>query len=399
MNNLLENTNNIEQVNLENIAHYVTDKVKTSKLSLDDYISTENMLPERGGVTRATKLPTNNKVTKFVSGDTLTSNIRPYFKKIWQATSEGGCSNDILVIRSSNKEKLHDKFLYYSLSKDNFFKYSVMSSHGTKMPRGDKDAIMRYKISLPPIKTQEKITEILGTYDEKIKNNDAIIQSLEKIAETIFKEWFIDFRFPGYEKSRFTENKNGKLPKNWELSKIIDFGDVVCGKTPSKKNVEYFGGEIPFIKIPDMHGQVFIDKTADTLSTKGASTQANKFIPKNSVCVSCIATVGLVSITMKDSQTNQQINSLVPEKDEYLPYLYIALKRLKGRLQAIGSGGSTTLNVNTGTFSNIPLVKPEEKTLKDFNTLVRPMFTKIQGLLEENQKLSEMRDLLLNKLI
>jgi type I restriction enzyme S subunit len=90
-----------------------------------------------------------------------------------------------------------------------------------------------------------------------------------------------------------------------------EVGKIICGKTPSKANKKFYGEDIPFIKIPDMHGQMFVVNTIDNLSNLGAISQKKKMIPTNSICVSCIATVGLVSLTVKNSQTNQQINSIV----------------------------------------------------------------------------------------
>jgi len=205
---------------------------------------------------------------------------------------------------------------------------------------------------------------------------------LEQTAQAIFKEWF---------------GKSEKLKAKSE--KLFKLGKIICGKTPSKSNLKYFGGEIPFIKIPDMHNQMFILKTEDSLTEVGADSQKNKFIPRNSICVSCIATVGLVSITTKDSQTNQQINTIIPKSESYLEFLYLALKTIKNDLMLIGSGGSTTLNINTSIFSNIEILVPEEEVIDKFHKLANPMFNKILQINKENQKLSALRDLLLPKLM
>ena len=174
------------------------------------------------------------------------------------------------------------------------------------------------------------------------------------------------------------DSELGEIPEGWKVGKIKDLGDIICGKTPSKAIHDYFGGDIPFIKIPDMHDQVFIIKTEDSLTEQGANTQKNKFLPENSICVSCIATVGLVSITFKGSQTNQQINSIIPQSESYLEYLYFSLKAMKDDLIAIGGGGSATLNINTGTFSNIEIIYPNENILKRFHNIANPFFQKIR---------------------
>lgn len=128
--------------NLSDICNYVKGKIDVAVLDEDTYISTENMMPNKAGITSATSLPSVTQTQVFQVGDVLVSNIRPYFKKIWFAEFEGGCSNDVLVFRA--KEGVSKRFLYYVLADDKFFDYSMATSKGTKMPRGDKVAIMKY---------------------------------------------------------------------------------------------------------------------------------------------------------------------------------------------------------------------------------------------------------------
>ena len=134
------------------------------------------MIPNRGGITKATNLPTGEQTSSFESGDILVSNIRPYFKKIWKASFSGGCSADVLNFKSRNN--ISNDFLYYILSDDEFFKYCMTTSKGTKMPRGDKVAIMQYPITLPPLATQQKIATILSSIDDKIELNNKINDNL-----------------------------------------------------------------------------------------------------------------------------------------------------------------------------------------------------------------------------
>jgi type I restriction enzyme M protein len=210
------------------------------------------------------------------------------------------------------------------------------------------------------------------------------IDILHNLAEAIFTEWFVNFNFPSesgkpYRDSNGTmiEGEFGPIPKGWKVGNINDFGKIICGKTPSKLQDDNFGGDIPFIKIPDMHNQIFVIDTDDSLTKKGADLQKNKFLPKNSICVSCIATVGLVSITSKPSQTNQQINSIIPNSENNLEYLFFALKRMRDDLVALGRGGSATLNVNTTVFSEIEMIIPDKKILEKYHFVVQPIFKKI----------------------
>ena len=121
------------------LCSYVKEKVKTETLDKKNYISTENMLPNKGGITLASSLPSTEYTSKYQAGDILISNIRPYFKKIWKAEYDGGCSNDVLVLRAN--DDCYIDFLYYALASDSFFDYATATAKGTKMPRGDKTAI------------------------------------------------------------------------------------------------------------------------------------------------------------------------------------------------------------------------------------------------------------------
>lgn len=161
---------------LSDICGFRKGKVDVSNLTLKTYISTENMLPNKGGITVASYLPTVQLTQEYKKGDVLVSNIRPYFKKIWRAKNDGGCSNDVLVFQGNSN--IDGDFLYYILANDDFFAYSMATSKGTKMPRGDKTSIMQYEVPIFDIDTQRKIASVLRNLDEKIELNSAINNNL-----------------------------------------------------------------------------------------------------------------------------------------------------------------------------------------------------------------------------
>lgn len=161
---------------LSEICSFGKEKVDVFGLSEDNYISTENMLPNKNGVTIATSLPTTAQTQGFREQDVLISNIRPYFKKIWFADKNGGCSNDVLVFRA--KEGIDARYLYYVLADDKFFDYSMATSKGTKMPRGDKKALMEYEVPDYGLEEQQKIAGLLSVLDEKIQLNTEINRNL-----------------------------------------------------------------------------------------------------------------------------------------------------------------------------------------------------------------------------
>lgn len=281
------------------------------------------------------------------------------------------------------KTELDSNWLYYYLQSNQAKEYLASRLAGSTQSYITLDQLREFPILLPKEPAeQKKIAEVLGALDEKIELNRKMDKTLEQIAQAVFKKWFI-----------------GDADPNWETKKLAEFGRVVCGKTPSKSNSEYFSGGVPFIKIPDMHGQTFIIKTDDSLTEEGQRSQPNQTIPAGSVCVSCIATVGLVSIASDESQTNQQINSIVPNKPEYTFFLYLKLKEIKQDLLDMASGGSATLNMNTGTFSNIRVNAPSDDELVKFDQQVRTLFENMLLNLKEIETLSQIRDSLLPRLM
>ena len=153
---------------LNDICVYRNESVDLCDARLEEYVSTESMTPNRGGITHAATLPNTGKVKAFHEGDTLVSNIRPYFKKIWKADRKGTCSNDVLVFQA---KRCSDDFLYWTLSSEDFFAYVTKTSKGTKMPRGDKKAIMQYEISLLDDCAQKAVCSLLNPLQEKIEAN------------------------------------------------------------------------------------------------------------------------------------------------------------------------------------------------------------------------------------
>ena len=174
---------------LKDICQYVSDRVATTSLSTSNYISTENMLPNKGGVVIANGLPVGNAVA-FAKDDVLVSNIRPYFKKIWQANKNGGCSADVLCFRKN--ENVDNKYFYYLLSQQSFFDHMMLGSKGCKMPRGDKKQIMNWSFDLPSLEEQKRIADILSSLDSKIELNRRINDNLEQQAQAMFKSWFVE---------------------------------------------------------------------------------------------------------------------------------------------------------------------------------------------------------------
>lgn len=287
-------------------------------------------------------------------------------------------------------------YIYYFLSQDKV-KVQLAAKAGGTANQANISAthIQELVFPCPNIETQIRISNILKNYDDLIENNKKQIKLLEEAAERLYREWFVDLHFPGHEDVKIVDG----VPEGWKKQKISEFGEIITGKTPSTTKEQYYGGNIPFVKIPDMHNCVYPIVTESTLTTEGANTQKNKFIPKNGIMVSCIATVGLVNIAIEPCQTNQQINSIVLHDEQDLYYTYFTMKRLKALLEGVGSNGATMTNVNKTKFGNLEVLYPSNNLRKDYFDYCKPIFEKIYALSVGVHKLSQVRDGLLPKLM
>lgn len=165
--------NNISnKVKLCDICKYSNEKIDVHLLNKHNYVGVDNLLKDKKGKIESDFVPIKGKVNLYNKDDILIGNIRPYLKKIWMAEYDGGANGDVLIfsIRDEYKSKIIPRFLYFNLSSDEFFDYDIGYSKGAKMPRGDKKAIMKFKIPVPPIAVQEHVVSILDKFDELIND-------------------------------------------------------------------------------------------------------------------------------------------------------------------------------------------------------------------------------------
>ena len=251
-------------------------------------------------------------------------------------------------------------------------------------------------IDKPPLEIQHRIADILSAYDDLIENNQKQIKLLEEAAQRLYKEWFVDLHFPGHENTKIVDG----VPEGWNECTVESFGTVITGKTPPTSNKEYYtNGKVPFVTIPDMHNVVYPLKTEKRLTIEGAQTQKNKYIPPNSVMISCIGTVGLVSIATEVCQTNQQINSIILNNEDDLYFFYESMLRMKDLLDGLGSNGATMTNVNKSKLEKLIIISPSKDIVKQYNDVCKPLFESALNLSRKNVYLKNMREALLPKLM
>ena len=364
--------------NLESICDYRQGRVKVTELNHRNYISTENMLPNKSGITTASSLPSIESTQKFKQGDILVSNIRPYFKKIWKAKFDGGCSNDVLVFTA--KEGIDQDFLYYVLSDDRFFGYVMATSKGTKMPRGDKKTIMKYQVPLFKVEKQEKIASILCKIDARIELNKEINNNLEQQANAIFIKEFLRF-----------EN----LPKGWKKASLIDIADYLNGLAMQKYRPKPTEPGIPVLKIRELR-QGFCDKHSDLCSQK---IKKEYIVQDDDVIFSwsgsllvdfwCGGTCGL----------NQHLFKVTSNKYDKWFY-YVWTKYHLDRFITVAADRATTMgHIKRDELSKAEVLIPDRESYLRIGNLLQNIYDSILLNRKEAKLLSELRDALIPKLL
>ena len=259
---------------------------------------------------------------------------------------------------------------------------------------------------------RQRIINIILALDDKIELNRRMNETLEAMARGLFKDWFVDF---GPTRAKAESRDPYLAPEIWDLFPdalddedkpagwaeipLKKLGTVITGKTPSTKKPEFFGDDMPFLKIPDMRGKIYVLRTSTELSEDGVSSQKKKTLPPGSVSVSCIATPGLVIFNHQDTQTNQQINSLIPSDLRQSHFVFWSCRQLASAVMLGGSGGSVFHNMNKTSFENLRLVYPGEEIARMYSKTVSPMHNRMLSSEYQSDSLAQARDLLLPKLM
>ncbi|MCG4305378.1 restriction endonuclease subunit S [Enterococcus lactis] len=381
---------------LSDLADYVTEKIDIESIDLDTYISTDNMLSEKQGVSIIEKLPNVKRVTRFKKGDTLVSNIRPYFKKIWFANRDGGCSADVLVFRV--KDKVKPEFLFCLLFQDYFFNRMVLSSKGTKMPRGDKKAIMETSFEITELENQEKISKIFFDFKEKIELNNQMIATLEELAATLFKRWFVDFEFPDengkpYKSSggKMVSSELGEIPEGWEVSHLKNIATIIMGQSPKGASYNTEGKGLPLINGAS-------DFKNGIITPQKFTTEPKKVTQPKDLIFGVRATIGGTVEVEREYAIGRGAGIARAKEDEFREYLFLTMNNLFNFFSETATG-SVYINISRKDFEDYGLVRPSSNTIELFHKLMEPIFNQISDSRNENNSLTAIRNALLPKLL
>ena len=376
---------------LNDIAEFVTDKISSSSISLDRYVTTDSLLQNRRGRETAQNLPPIPcALTHYRQGDVLVANIRPYLKKVWYADSEGGCSSDVLAFRAKNGHC--SSFLYTVLMQDAFFDYAMSGAKGSKMPRGDKDQIMRYELpTLTPME-EENIGNMMVDIMSKININRQINDNLEQQAQALFKSWFVDFEpFRGGE---FVDSELGLIPKGWRVVSLGEVTKQITEKVGNREDVTVLS--------PINSGELVLSE--EYFTKQVFSKDLSKYLIVNPLSFAynpARINIGSIGLNTFDFVGCVSPVYVVFECEPNYQYFFDFFKRTamfkdEVALRAIG-GVRQSLGYND--LSLIKIIYPTSDVVVEFNNLYLKMKEVMIKNTDQNEKFISLRDSLLPKLM
>ena len=386
---------------LSSIADYVTDKISSNDIALREYVTTDCILQNKKGREIATNLPPQSCcLTRYQHGDVLIANIRPYLKKVWFADIDGGASSDVLVFRV--KEGHSPSFLYAVLLQDSFFDYVMQGAKGSKMPRGDKEQILRYE--MPTLScSEESIGTLFLNLDKKIRLNEQINQNLEAMAKQLYDYWFVQFDFPNEEGKPY-KSSGGKMVWNEKLKREIPscFNIANMEKLCKFRNgINYSkdetGNDFQIVNVRNISSSKILLDGEDFDTITVPMTKAENYLLKSEDII--IARSGCPGSTrLLISPTNTLFCGFIicctPHNSSMRNYLTYCLKQLEGT-NATTSGGSILQNVSQDTLKGLLIVVPNKQIIDKFNETIELIFTRILNCLKETKALTKQRDELL----
>lgn len=323
---------------------------------------------------------TQSSKYKFNAGDILFGKLRPYFRKVVLPKFDGVCSTEFAVIRSNHEYE--QSFVYYVLANSDFIDAISNTAQGTRMPRAKWDVISEIEIRVPNLKIQQKIASILSAFDDLIENNTKRIKMLENTAQLIYKEWFVDFKFPNHEKVKMLDSGTefGDIPEGWEVKKLGDLITVKKGKNITKNTI--VDGKVPVVAgglTPAYyHNAGNTNEPVVTVSASGANS-------------------GFVNL-YQESIWASDCSFIDKTITEYVYFYYLFLK-INQELVTGLQRGSAQPHVYPKDLMQLKIVAPPTNIIRQFSVLIESIFLNLKFLQRENEKLKQIRDLLLPKLV
>lgn len=364
-------------VNAKNLYNgYILDNDPTKKTSHEEYLKYKKPL---------------GKHTILYSIDGTIGNIAKYRGEKC-VLGKGAC------YINCNPEIVESSYLYYQLQSPHFKSYIHLMSTGSTIKHISLKTMRDYVFELPSLEDQRRIASILSSLDRKIELNNKINADLEEMAQAIFKNWFVDFE--PFKDGKFVDSELGMIPEGWKVGRLDEIADIVGGSTPSKAKPEYYTQKgIAWLTPKDLsnHPAVYTSRGEIDITEEGYNSTSTKLMPKGTILFTSRAPIGYISIAQNDICTNQGFKSLVPKKAGTC-FLYCFLKYVTPVIEN-KSTGSTFKEASGSLMKSLQVIMPEQKVFEDFETIVSPLFARIESLEKENSRLSTLRDTLLPRLM
>lgn len=300
-------------------------------------------------------------------------------------------------LRTKDDKLLSQFYLRYIIGSPLFKSYIDTIVTGINVPHISGKQIGNFKFELFDITKQKKIAAILSTYDDLIDVNKKRIEILENMAEELYKEWFVRFRFPNWENTEFEKG----IPKEWKEKPISKCFEVIGGGTPSKDNPEYWrDGDINWFTPSDLTkaSTTFVEESSLKCNSIGLAHSSTKLFPAYSVMMTSRATIGVLSINTTEACTNQGFITCLPNKEVPLTYLYYQLKFSKPHFEALASG-ATFPELSKGVFKKIKIRVAEQNIIDGFDKTVKPLFEQILNYQKAITLFQKQKDSLLPRLM
>lgn len=302
--------------------------------------------------------------------------------------------NSGMVILRANGEIVDARFLYQILKSEYYRPYFKQYCTGSAQPQLPIKNFSQIYLNVPDIKTQHRIADILSAYDDLIENNQKQIKLLEEAAQRLYKEWFVDLRFPGHENTKIVDG----VPEGWNICPFSSKVDIMSGGTPKTSIPDYYNGRIPFYTPKDSDGAFFAYKTQMNITEGGLKNCNSRLYPPKTVIITARGTVGKTTILAVPMAMNQSCYALKMKENDAPYYLFFALNNEIKALQTMANGG--VFNTIIGkTFDSINIQIPKDPLIYGFEETVRPFMEQIKNKLQANSKLVEARNRLLLKMV
>jgi type I restriction enzyme S subunit len=285
-------------------------------------------------------------------------------------------------------------FIWFALSSERYRERFFGIAGGAAQPNMSGGQIEAVEIPLPPLQAQRKIAHALSAYDELMENNRRRMGLLEEAPRLLYREWFVRLRFPGHENARL---KNG-IPEGWERRTAYDAVEILSGGTPKTTNPDFWDGEIPFYTPKDAADGIWVTDCERTISEAGLNNCNSRLFPKETVFISARGTVGTLNIAQRPMAMSQSCYALVGKDHVTQSFLFSAMQEAVEALQQQAVGAVFDAII-MDTFKRITLLVPEPRMVRLFDDFARQVFSQLENLMLQNQKLRAARDLLLPRLM